>query len=162
MLISAIALAVVIAIALGLLKKKAAPPSQASLNCMSKGGTVETRKAADGKDYNICIFANKSECEEWAFLNGQCDPGNIGISFVKAGNLAKGEEGMKSDAWYFKYEQDGSSLASAELIFGKDSVCVSGTKKKLCDTTTLKSSARVSIEGLKTDGMIIVRKLREM
>jgi hypothetical protein len=138
------------------------PLSEASLNCEKKGGTVETKKSADGKNYNGCVFANKSECEEWAFLQGRCDPGNIGISFVKAGNIVKDEEGMKSGAWYFKYEQDGSKLVSAELIFGKDSWCVVGAKKKICDASALKNSARVSVEGLKTDGTIIVRKLREI
>lgn len=164
LLIAVIALAgvVLISVLAWQFSKKSIVLSVADLNCQKKGGTVEARKTADGKDYNACVFANKSECEEGAFLQGQCDPGNIGISFIKAGNLAQDEPGMKSGAWYFKYEQDGSALASAELIFEKDSICVVGTKNRLCDTATLKNSSRVSVEGLKTDGMVIVRKLREM
>jgi len=46
----------------------------ASLNCTNKGGTLELRDEADGV-YGVCKFSDGSECEEWAYYQGQCHPG---------------------------------------------------------------------------------------
>ncbi len=60
----------------------ATPPSgdtglanPASVYCEEQGGTLEIRTAADGGQVGICIFADGSECEEWAFFRGECAPG---------------------------------------------------------------------------------------
>ena len=46
----------------------------ASENCVKQGGKLEIRKGEKG-EVGICIFADGSECEEWAFMRGECKPG---------------------------------------------------------------------------------------
>ena len=46
----------------------------ASKYCIDKGGRLEIRTAADGGQVGICVFPNGKECEEWAFMRGQCNP----------------------------------------------------------------------------------------
>jgi uncharacterized protein len=46
----------------------------ASVYCAEKGGTSEIREG-DGGEVGYCVFADGSECEEWAFYRGQCQPG---------------------------------------------------------------------------------------
>jgi putative hemolysin len=47
----------------------------ASVNCVQKGNKLEIRTATDGSQTGYCIFPDGSECEEWAFLRGECSPG---------------------------------------------------------------------------------------
>ena len=49
-------------------------PNPASLYCEEHGGSLELRSAADGGQYDVCIFPDGSECEEWAFYHGECGP----------------------------------------------------------------------------------------
>ena len=44
----------------------------ASVNCVSKGYTLEIRKGANGGEVGYCVFGNGSECEEWAYFRGGC------------------------------------------------------------------------------------------
>ena len=44
----------------------------ASVNCINKDGKLEIRKDASGGEFGMCIFPNGQECEEWAFMRGQC------------------------------------------------------------------------------------------
>ncbi len=46
----------------------------ASIYCQDNGGQVEIRTAADGSQAGVCRFPDGSECEEWAFLRGDCMP----------------------------------------------------------------------------------------
>jgi putative hemolysin len=46
----------------------------ASENCVKQGGTLEIRMEAGG-EVGYCHFADGSECEEWAFMRGECKPG---------------------------------------------------------------------------------------
>jgi putative hemolysin len=48
----------------------------ASVYCEEQGGRVEIRTASDGSQYGVCIFADGSECDEWAYYRGECGPGN--------------------------------------------------------------------------------------
>jgi len=50
-------------------------PNPASVYCEEQGGRVEIRTAADGGQYGMCIFADGSECLDWAFYRGECGPG---------------------------------------------------------------------------------------
>ncbi len=50
----------------------------ASVFCEEKGGKLEIRAAADGSQSGACIFADGSECDEWAFFRGECAPGTSG------------------------------------------------------------------------------------
>ncbi len=50
-------------------------PNPASAYCTAQGGNLEIRSDADGAQYGVCIFADDSECEEWAYFRGECAPG---------------------------------------------------------------------------------------
>lgn len=50
-------------------------PNPASVNCEEYGGKLEIRTAADGSQSGACVFADGSECDEWAFFRGECQPG---------------------------------------------------------------------------------------
>jgi putative hemolysin/predicted secreted protein len=67
----------------------------ASTFCVQNGGKLEIRKDAKGGEVGYCIFPDKSECEEWAFMRGECKPGAKPIIVTKAENgktieIAKG------------------------------------------------------------------------
>ena len=51
-------------------------PNLASVYCSENGGTLAIRKDTQGGEYGVCTFADGSECEEWAFLRGECKPGD--------------------------------------------------------------------------------------
>ena len=55
----------------GQLRRIANPASE---NCVKQGGTLEIRDETGGQ-VGYCIFADGSECEEWAFFRGECAPG---------------------------------------------------------------------------------------
>jgi len=46
----------------------------ASVYCDKQGYRLEMRTAADGSQSAVCIFPNGSECDEWAYLRGECGP----------------------------------------------------------------------------------------
>ncbi len=48
----------------------------ASVHCVQNGGQVQFRQDAQGGTLGICVFPDKSECEEWAFYRGECKPGD--------------------------------------------------------------------------------------
>ena len=47
----------------------------ASVHCQEQGGALEMRQDEGGGVYGVCIFSDGSECEEWAYFNGNCRPG---------------------------------------------------------------------------------------
>lgn len=51
-------------------------PNPASVHCTEQGGVLEMRADASGGQVGVCLFADGSECEEWAFLRGECAPEN--------------------------------------------------------------------------------------
>jgi len=58
----------------------------ASTFCVQNGGKLEIRKDAKGGEVGYCIFADKSECEEWMFMRGECKPGMKPVAVTKADN----------------------------------------------------------------------------
>ena len=50
-------------------------PNPASVYCEQQGGRLEIRTDAQGGQSGTCIFADGSECEEWAYFRGECAPG---------------------------------------------------------------------------------------
>lgn len=48
----------------------------ASVFCEDNGGVLEVRTDSQGGEYGVCIFPDGSECEEWAFMRGECSPGS--------------------------------------------------------------------------------------
>lgn len=72
-------------------------PNPASAYCEEKGYRLELRTAADGSQYGICVFPDGSECEEWAFYRGECDPAGTPTEAVRptiALNPAAGSPGQ--------------------------------------------------------------------
>ncbi|MGA2933828.1 MAG: DUF333 domain-containing protein [Methanomicrobiales archaeon] len=41
--------------------------------CEEKNYRYEIRTNPDGSEYGVCIFPDKTECEEWAFYRGTCN-----------------------------------------------------------------------------------------
>ncbi|HUW08207.1 MAG TPA: DUF333 domain-containing protein [Anaerolineae bacterium] len=48
-------------------------PNPASVHCEEQSGILEIR-TEDAGQVGYCLFADGSECEEWAFFNGECAP----------------------------------------------------------------------------------------
>lgn len=46
----------------------------ASKNCLDKGGKISFVEESEGT-LGICKFSDGSECEEWKFFRGECQPG---------------------------------------------------------------------------------------
>jgi putative hemolysin len=46
----------------------------ASTYCEEQGGVLELRTDEEGNVTGYCVFEDGSECEEWAFFNGECLP----------------------------------------------------------------------------------------
>jgi putative hemolysin len=49
-------------------------PNPASQYCLDQGHELEMRTDANGTT-GFCLFPDGTECEEWAFFNGECAPG---------------------------------------------------------------------------------------
>lgn len=47
----------------------------ASVYCEEEGGRLEIRTDADRGQVGYCLFEDGSECEEWAYYRGECQPG---------------------------------------------------------------------------------------
>ena len=89
-------------------------PNPASVYCEEQGGDLEIRTADDGSQYGVCVFADGSECDEWAFYRGQCQPGE---------SLA-GETGIANPASVYCAEQGGTlDLESGMCTFADGSEC---------------------------------------
>jgi len=61
----------------------AGAPNPASVFCEEDGGKLEIRTAADGSQTGACLFADGSECEEWAFFRGECRPGQAAAPSIE-------------------------------------------------------------------------------
>ncbi len=49
-------------------------PNPASVGCEQYGGHIELRDDGKGGQLGMCVFADGSQCEEWALFRGQCQP----------------------------------------------------------------------------------------
>ncbi len=56
------------------LSTNAGLPNPASAYCEENGGTLEIREDESGGQVGYCIFEGGSECEEWAYFRGECQP----------------------------------------------------------------------------------------
>jgi putative hemolysin len=54
-------------------------PNPASVYCEEQGGTLEMRENENGQ-YGVCVFPDGSECEEWAYFRGECQPGDMHVT----------------------------------------------------------------------------------
>lgn len=50
-------------------------PNPASEYCEQQGGRIEIRTDESGGQYGVCVFDDGSECDEWAYYRGECQPG---------------------------------------------------------------------------------------
>ena len=50
-------------------------PNPASVYCEQEGGRLVIRQDGAGGEIGFCVFPAGSECEEWAFLRGECQAG---------------------------------------------------------------------------------------
>jgi putative hemolysin len=89
-------------------------PNPASVYCEDQGGTVEIRTGADGGQSGICIFADGSACEEWAFFRGECAPGDS----------LQPEVNLDREASYggvtFRYNAELASAAMGETVAAEE------------------------------------------
>lgn len=51
-------------------------PNPASVNCTDNKGLLEMRQDELGNAFGVCKFEDGSECEEWAYYRGECQPGD--------------------------------------------------------------------------------------
>ncbi len=51
-------------------------PNPASVYCEQSGGKLDLRHDAQSGTFGVCVFPDKSECDEWAFYRGTCKPGD--------------------------------------------------------------------------------------
>jgi putative hemolysin len=51
-------------------------PNPASVYCEENGGTVQMAQDAVGGQFGMCVFPDRSECDEWAYFRGDCQPGD--------------------------------------------------------------------------------------
>jgi putative hemolysin len=56
------------------LPTQAGLPNPASVFCEGQGGRLEIRSDAAGNQTGYCIFSDGSECDEWAYFRGECQP----------------------------------------------------------------------------------------
>jgi putative hemolysin len=56
----------------------------ASVFCIENNGTIEIKTDIKGGQYGVCVFWDKSECEEWAFFRGEC---NASAFFGSSGSI---------------------------------------------------------------------------
>ncbi len=100
-------------------------PNPASVFCEQNGGKVDIRTAADGSQSGACVFADGSECDEWAFYRGECgadkvtpsaQPGNMGMA--NPASVFCEQNGGKVD---IRTAADGSQ--SGACVFADGSEC---------------------------------------
>ena len=44
----------------------------ASVYCIQHNGSLQIKVNLDGSQYGVCVFADKTSCDEWAFYRGEC------------------------------------------------------------------------------------------
>ena len=49
----------------------------ASVYCEQNGGRLDLRQDAAGGVAGVCVFPDGSECDEWAYLRGECKPADL-------------------------------------------------------------------------------------
>lgn len=91
---------------------------------------------------------------------------NVGSDFARAGTVTFDNPGLKPNTPYFIFEEPGSPALSKELIFDKDSVCVSPTgESRPCFSLDAApgmpyNEKRTLVEGVsRSDGSLLVKKI---
>jgi putative hemolysin len=104
----------------------------ASVYCEEQGGTLEMRQDADGGTYGVCIFADGSECEEWAYFRGECQPQS------ESNGEQAGPTSEQVVAWYGRVVSSGTVVpAESKLLIapeGTGEVFVTGESGEIEET----------------------------
>lgn len=93
----------------------------ASVFCEENGGKLEIRTLEDGGQVGFCLFEDGSECEEWDYYRGDCQPGDSLQASADMPNPASvfcEENGGKLE---IRTAEDGSQTGIC--IFEDDSEC---------------------------------------
>jgi putative hemolysin len=95
----------------------------AAKHCMEQGYKYEIRKDAQGNEYGVCIFDEKTECDAWAYFRGECGP-DVNASDDGSTNLAN-PAAVYCHEQGFKYETrtDDKGNAVGVCIFDDGSEC---------------------------------------
>ncbi|MBE0409467.1 MAG: DUF333 domain-containing protein [Anaerolineales bacterium] len=82
-------------------------PNPASVFCEENNGTLDLRTDEAGNVTGVCVFADGSECEEWAYSRGECKPGDS-----LADDTTEGWNTFENDelGYSFQYPADCSLL----------------------------------------------------
>jgi putative hemolysin len=92
----------------------------ASVYCEEQGGNVDLREGADGGTVGYCLFDDGSECEEWAFFRGECQPGEFPATSQIA-NPAAVYCGEQGGTYEIREHEDGSQYGVC--VFEDGSEC---------------------------------------
>jgi uncharacterized protein len=92
----------------------------ASLFCEQQGGRLEIRTGQDGGQVGFCIFPDDSECEEWAYLRGECQPGKPGTLLTPAPLIP----GIANPASLFCAQHGGTLEVRKDDQGGESGMCV--------------------------------------
>jgi putative hemolysin len=104
-------------------------PNPASVYCTENGGTVEMRQDAAGGQYGACVFPDKSECDEWTYFRGDCQPGD---SLQPASPTPKGATNVANPASMYCEQHGGTVDLRQDASGGVTGVCVFPDKTE-CD-----------------------------
>jgi len=67
-------------------------PNPASVHCQEQGGAIDIR-TEDAVEVSYCVFDDGSECEEWAFLRGECPAAEPPAVMINAATAFCEEQG---------------------------------------------------------------------
>ena len=128
----------------------------ASVYCEDNGGTLELRSDNEGNVNGVCIFADGSECDEWAFFRGECGPGGAdapaaatqaettGVSPTAFPTLMPIDAAAYESWWTYTHPDYGFSLLLPEDWV---EMCLSGqTSCRSIRSDCWNSSSKLSVE----------------
>jgi putative hemolysin len=93
----------------------------ASVYCEEQGHTLEMRTNDNGT-YGVCIFADGSECEEWAYFRGECEPGAQEVEPTEAPvvptepSIADDADARVADVHFANVQFKGVSFSYADAL----------------------------------------------
>jgi putative hemolysin len=71
-------------------------PNPASVYCKQNGGILDLRTSETGAMQGVCVFPDGSECDEWLFFRGTCEPGD---SLLPVEETPQEESQAPGDVW---------------------------------------------------------------
>jgi putative hemolysin len=105
----------------------------ASIYCAAKGGLVSIVTDAQGAQSGMCVFPDGSQCDEWAYYRGECQPasppapsapeaglqnGQYELPYIGAFQLQNGKYEQKTGAGATQVKQVGLNHATAGDLNG--------------------------------------------